>query len=79
MSKEEFLRHLKAYRSKLPRQVVLTLRGQALSGDVDGAIRGLAQILKKKRDVCRHAVDFLDHQSVNVVTLNGDKNEEVSP
>lgn len=48
MSKEEFLQHLKAYRSKLPRQVVLTLRGQALSGDVDGAIRGLAQILKNK-------------------------------
>lgn len=48
MSKEEFLRHLKAYRGKLPRQAVLTLRGQALSGDVDGAIRGLAQILKNK-------------------------------
>jgi len=48
MSKEEFLRHLKAYRSKLPRQLVLTLRGQALSGDVEGVIRGLAQILKNK-------------------------------
>ena len=48
MSKEEFLRHLKSYRSKLPRQVVLTLRGQVLSGDVNGAIRGLAQILKNK-------------------------------
>lgn len=48
MLKEEFLRHLKAYRSKLPRQVVLTLRGQALSGDVDGAIRGLAHVLKNK-------------------------------
>jgi len=48
ISKEEILRHLKAYRSKLPRQAVLTLRGQALSGDVDGAIRGLSQILKNK-------------------------------
>lgn len=48
MTQTEFLRHLKAYRNKLPRQVVLTLRGQALSGDVDGAIRGLAQILKNK-------------------------------
>ncbi len=48
MSKEEFLRHLKAYRGILPRQVILTLRGQALSGDVDGAIRGLTQILKNK-------------------------------
>ena len=48
MTQSEFLRHLKAYRSTLPRQVILTLRGQALSGDVDGAIRGLAQILKNK-------------------------------
>lgn len=46
MSKEEFLRHLKAYRRFLPRQVILTLRGQALSGDIDGAIRGLAHVLK---------------------------------
>lgn len=48
MSKEEFLQHLKAYRRLLPRQVILTLRGQALSGDVDGAIRGLAYVLKNK-------------------------------
>ena len=48
MTQTEFLRHLKAYRSMLPRQIVLTLRGQALSGDVDGAIRGLRQILKNK-------------------------------
>ncbi len=48
MSKEEFLRHLKAYRNRLPRQAILTLRGQALSGDVEGAIRGLRQILKNK-------------------------------
>jgi hypothetical protein bcoam_19824 len=48
MSKDEFLRHLKAYRNMLPRQAVLTLRGQALSGDVDGAIRGLAHVLKNK-------------------------------
>ena len=48
MSKEEFLRHLKAYRNMLPRQTILTLRGQALSGDVEGAIRGLAQLLKNK-------------------------------
>lgn len=48
MSKEEFLRHLKAYRRLLPWQVILTLRGQALSGDIDGAIRGLAHVLKNK-------------------------------
>ena len=40
---------------------------------------GWHRFSKIKRDVCRHAVDFLGHESVNVVTLNGDKNEEVSP
>jgi len=48
MTKEQFLRHLKAYRTYLPRHTILTLRGQALSGDVDGAVRGLAHILKNK-------------------------------
>ncbi len=48
MTKVEFLCHLKAYRTYLPRQTILTLRGQALSGDVDGAVRGLAHILKKR-------------------------------
>ena len=48
MTKEQFLRHLKAYRTYLPRHTILTLRGQALAGDVDGAVRGLAQVLKKK-------------------------------
>ena len=48
MTQNEFLRHLKAYRTYLPRQAILTLRGQALSGDVDGAVRGLAHILKNK-------------------------------
>ena len=48
MTQTEFLRHLKAYRRVLPRQTLLTLRGQALSGDVDGALRGLAHILKNR-------------------------------
>lgn len=48
MTKAEFLRHLKACRTYLPRQTILTLRGQALSGDVDGAVRGLTHILKKR-------------------------------
>lgn len=51
MTKEQFLQHLKAYRTYLPRHTLLTLRGQALAGDVDGAIRGLAHILKKE-SVC---------------------------
>ena len=48
MTKEQFLRYLKAYRTYLPRHTILTLRGQALSGDMDGAVRGLARVLKNK-------------------------------
>lgn len=48
MTQSEFLKHLKAYRGVLPRHAILTLRGQAISGDVDGAMRGLAHMLKNK-------------------------------
>ena len=48
MTQSEFLKHLKAYRGVLPRHTLLTLRGQAISGDVDGAMRGLAHMLKDK-------------------------------
>ena len=48
MTQSEFLKHLKAYRGILPRHAILTLRGQAISGDVDGAMRGLARMLKNK-------------------------------
>lgn len=51
MTKEQFLRHLKAYRTQLPRHTLLTLRGQALAGDVEGAARGLAHILKNKPSI----------------------------
>lgn len=48
MTQSEFLKHLKSYRGVLPRHTLLTLRGQAISGDVDGAMRGLAHMLKDK-------------------------------
>ncbi len=48
MTKEQFIRHLKNYRHLIPKQTLKTLRGQALSGDVDGANRGLAHILKNE-------------------------------
>ncbi len=51
MTKAEFLRHLKAHRDKMPRQTLKTLRGQALSGDVAGALRGMARVLKKDSDI----------------------------
>jgi hypothetical protein len=41
---------LKNLRPHLTKQQYLTLRGQALAGDTDGAVRGLAKILARKRE-----------------------------
>lgn len=43
---KRFLRRLKE--QGLTRQQIKTLRGQALSGDIDGAIKGLERILGRK-------------------------------
>ena len=43
---KRFLRQLKD--QGLTRQQIKTLRGQALSGDIDGAIKGLERILGRK-------------------------------
>lgn len=51
MTKEQFVSHLKTYRHRIPKQTLKTLRGQALAGDVDGAIRGLTHILKKESKI----------------------------
>lgn len=42
------IKQLKAHRGELSRQQILTLRGQALAGDADGAMRGLQKILERK-------------------------------
>ena len=47
MTAAEFLHTLRRYRRLIPKQTLLTLRGQALAGDVDGAMRGLTHILRK--------------------------------
>ncbi len=44
----QFLRRLKRHRDMLSRQQLLTLRGQALAGDIAGANRGLDHILQRK-------------------------------
>lgn len=44
---ERFMRVLRKYTRKLPRQVILTLRGQALSGDIRGAQKGLEKELRR--------------------------------
>ena len=41
---------LKNYRHRLTSQEYKTLRGQALAGDVDGAVRGLKKILRRKAE-----------------------------
>ena len=41
---DEFIRELNSYIGKLPIQIIRTLRGQALSGDLVGAKKGLEKI-----------------------------------
>ena len=43
---KRFLRQLKE--QGLTRQQIKTLRGQALAGDIDGAIKGLERLLGRK-------------------------------
>lgn len=43
----EYLKLLKKYRKRLTRQQLLTLRGQILSGDIDGFKKGLKKLVKK--------------------------------
>lgn len=47
MTLTTFLHTLRAYRRQIPKQSLQTLRGQALSGDIEGARRGLAHILQR--------------------------------
>ncbi len=47
MSVADFLKLLGFYRTQISKQALKTLRGQALSGDIEGAMRGLTHILQK--------------------------------
>jgi len=44
-----FIKELKRYRHILPKQTISTLKGQAISGNVEGAIKGLQTALNKKQ------------------------------
>jgi hypothetical protein len=44
-----FIKRLGSYRGVLPRQTLKTLKGQALSGDVEGAKKGLQKKLEEVR------------------------------
>lgn len=52
MNTARFLKDLKQYRDVLSRQTLKTLRGQALSGDMEGAIKGLSTVLRRRVDRC---------------------------
>ena len=45
-----FLHRLKAYQGKIPPQQLKTLRGQALSGDLEGAEKGFETIVRKLQE-----------------------------
>ena len=45
----KFIKELKQYRHILPKQTISTLRGQAISGNVEGARKGLETALNKKQ------------------------------
>lgn len=47
LNAREFLERLRKVQSKLDTQTYKTLRGQALSGDVQGAEKGLQRILRR--------------------------------
>ena len=43
----EYFKLLKKYRKQLTRQQLLTLKGQILSGDIEGFKKGLKKLIKK--------------------------------
>lgn len=45
---QEFIKRLGRYRGELPKNIIKTLRGQALSGDLVGAKKGLINVLNKR-------------------------------
>ena len=48
MKAQDFLKMLKDNRSKLTHQQIATLRGQALSGDIDGAYKGFGGLMLER-------------------------------
>jgi len=48
MNKQEYIKLLREYRNILPKQTIKTLKGQALSGDLIGANKGLLTAIKKR-------------------------------
>lgn len=51
----KFVMELKRYKDVLPKQTIKTLKGQALSGDLEGAKKGLGTVLRRRADRCERA------------------------
>ena len=47
----KFIKNLKKYKEILPRNVLKTIRGQALNGDLEGARKGLEKALEKEKNI----------------------------
>ena len=45
---KEILKELKQYRGKIPKQTLKTIRGQALSGNIEAARKGLERIKERQ-------------------------------
>lgn len=45
---KEILKELKQYRGKIPKQALKTIRGQALSGNIEAARKGLERIKERQ-------------------------------
>ncbi|WP_010175511.1 hypothetical protein [Bacillus coahuilensis] len=55
MDTVKFLMDLKRYKDVLPKQMMKTLKGQALSGDLEGAKKGLGTVLRRRAGRCERA------------------------
>ncbi|RIW36039.1 hypothetical protein D3H55_06150 [Bacillus salacetis] len=55
MDTVKFLMDLKRYKDVLPKQTMKTLKGQALSGDLEGAKKGLGTVLRRRAGRCERA------------------------
>lgn len=49
MTASEIMQLLRLYRDDMTRQQLRTIKGQALSGDTDGALKGIERIINKNR------------------------------
>ena len=55
METVKFVSQLKKYRNVLPKQTIKTLKGQALSGDLEGARKGLRKVIRRRVGRCERA------------------------